>query len=121
MYVCRETGVCLERLECFGRRVACAYVYEEREMCLWQERKSCMGVCLYRKGAEVFGGKDGFFIPLFMWKDWAVCLCLLVYNVCVCRNRDYKESAPKIIEAHKCPNLHLTSWTPKKANGVVLV
>ena len=41
--------------------------------------------------------------------------------VCVCRNRDYKESAPKIIEAHKCPNLHLTSWTPKKANGVVLV
>jgi len=44
MYVCRETGVCLERLECFGRRVACAYVYEEREMCLWQERKSCMGV-----------------------------------------------------------------------------
>lgn len=86
MYVCRETGVCLERLECFGRRVACAYVCEEREMCLWQERKSCMGVCLYRKGAEVFGGKDGFFIPLFMWKDWAVCLCLLVYNVCVCRN-----------------------------------
>jgi len=34
MYVCRETGVCLERLECFGRRVACAYVYEEREMCV---------------------------------------------------------------------------------------
>ena len=22
-----------------------------------------------------------------MWKDWAVCLYLLVYNVCVCRNR----------------------------------
>ena len=48
MFAC----VCLERLECFGRRVACAYVYEEREMCLWQERKSCMGVCLYRKGRE---------------------------------------------------------------------
>ena len=79
--------MCLERLECFGRRLACAYVCEEREMCLWQERKSCMGVCLYREGADVFGGKDGFFIPLFMCKDWAVCLCLLVYNVCVCRNR----------------------------------
>ena len=43
MYVCRETGVCLERLECLGRRVACAYVCEEREMCLWQERKKLYG------------------------------------------------------------------------------
>ena len=45
-----------------------------------------------------------------------VCVC-----VCVCRDRDYKEFAPMIIEAHKCPYLQLTSWRPRKANGVVLV
>lgn len=59
--VCVETGMCLERLEHFQRRAACVYVCEEREMCLCQERESCMGVCLYREEADVFGVKDGVF------------------------------------------------------------
>ena len=53
--------MCLERLEYFRRRVACVYVCGEREMCLCQERESCMGVCLYREESDVFGVKDGFF------------------------------------------------------------
>ena len=82
--------VCVERLACVwrdwsvlgGKLHVCMYVWKER--CGCGRKEKVVWGCLYREGAYVFGG---FCIPLFMWKDWVVCLCLLVYNMCVCRNR----------------------------------
>ena len=83
MCVCVETGMCLERLEHFQRRAACVYVCEEREMCLCQERESCMGVCLYREEADVFGVKDGFFLYPCSCGKTGLCVYICLFITCV--------------------------------------